>query len=144
MKRINNIYLDAKDQAVWFSGCRDNIPGRISPRAQRGNRLVHWVRYTCPSCRKWTSLLPSFPAGNHRETQYIGSRFGMFSYKQKWFLECTSLVMQPSLLMSYRLNAHRSFSVTEPLSNTDKPITKSCKSNQKFNYQLSLNKSHGT
>jgi hypothetical protein len=38
---------------------------------------------------------------------------------------CTSLVMQPSLLISYRLKAHWSFSVSEPLSSTDRPITKS-------------------
>lgn len=42
------------------------------------------------------------------------------------FVESTSLVMYPSLLISYRLKAHRSFSVTEPLSKTDSPITKSC------------------
>lgn len=38
----------------------------------------------------------------------------------------TSLVMYPSLLMSYRLKAHLSFSVTEPRSRTERPITKSC------------------
>lgn len=45
------------------------IPGRISPRVQMGNRLEWWVRCTCPSCHRWTTLSPSFPAGKHRHMQ---------------------------------------------------------------------------
>ena len=39
----------------------------------------------------------------------------------------TSLVMQPSLLRSYRLKAQFSLSVIVPLRMIDKPNTKSCK-----------------
>lgn len=38
----------------------------------------------------------------------------------------TSLLMYPSLFMSYRLKAHLSFSITDPRSRTERPITKSC------------------
>lgn len=40
----------------------------------------------------------------------------------------SSLVMMPSPLMSYKLNAHWSFSWKDPLANTDRPITNSCQS----------------
>lgn len=44
----------------------------------------------------------------------------------------TSLVIYPSLLISYRLNAQLSFSWTEPRRRIERPITKSCSRNTNY------------
>lgn len=70
------------------------------------------------SCRKQAHTLCS------ASVEIMRHFLNHYSFKN---IRCTSLVIQPSLLISYKLNAQRSFSVTEPLSSTDNPMTKSCK-----------------
>ena len=74
----------------------------------------HTGLHTPPVHIQYTNTPTVHTLSVHTHTQFPGDRHMR-----------TSLLMWPSLLMSYRLKVHSSFSLTEPRSRVDRAVTKS-------------------
>lgn len=104
------------------------LPGRSCRHAPWEHYPSCWGGCTSPSCHRWSAWYLSSPGQtkvrkrskniiiNHQSCQH-NTRHNSSS--------STSLVMQPSLLRSYRLKAQWSLSLMEPLKMMERLITKS-------------------
>lgn len=86
------------------------------PRHQFQNHICHFLEHRKPSYEKIIS-----PA-----LKYVSNKNWELSHDIS-LLARTSLVIYPSLLMSYRLKAQLSFSWIVPRRRIERPITKSCR-----------------